>query len=83
LELVHPIFVMDVTLQLGARVYLRNCVAGEPGCVMSFDRRGKAEIHWPDMPEQRNTFHAPDTLILDESFQPRHLGFEFQEAMAA
>ena len=57
------------TIRVGDRVYLRNAIAGEPGCLVGFDRYGRAEIHWPDMPELgHNTFHAPDTLVLDEGY---------------
>ena len=75
---------MSASIILGARVYLRLAVCGEPGCVMDFDRRGRALVDWSaDMPEiGRLTAHDPDTLIVDEAFRVRQLGFEFESAAA-
>jgi hypothetical protein len=60
---------------LGSRIYLRNAIAGEPGICVGFNRKGWAEIYWPDLHSEmgRHTFHALDTLILDESFSVRQL----------
>ena len=51
---------------------------------MDFDRRGRALVDWSaDMPEiGRLTAHDPDTLIVDEAFRVRQLGFEFESAAA-
>jgi hypothetical protein len=68
---------------IGARVYLRNAVAGEPGCVMAFDH-GKALVDWSaDMPEiGRWTSHSVDTLIVDEAFRVEQLDLFFEEQAA-
>jgi hypothetical protein len=66
---------MEGNLQIGARVYLRNCIAGEPGCIVGFDRKGRAEIFWPDLYAEmgHNTHHHVGTLQVDEAFQVRQL----------
>jgi hypothetical protein len=69
------------TIRIGSRVYLRNCVAGEPGCVIGFDH-GKAVVTWPDMPEQRDTRHALENLEIDTGFQVTQLGLDFGEMAA-
>jgi hypothetical protein len=68
-------------IRVGSRVYLRNCVAGDPGCVVGF-LRGKAEVFWPDLGLGRNTFHAVDTLEVDTGFVVRQLGLDFEQAAA-
>lgn len=71
------------TIRVGSRVYLRNCVAGEPGCVVGFDSRGRAEVMWLDMPELgRTTFHAVDSLEVDTGFVVSQYGFESGEVAA-
>ena len=69
------------TIRVGDRVYLRYAVAGEPGCVVNLVR-GKAEVHWPDMPEQRNTFHPLDTLELDTAYTVKQSAFDWDEIAA-
>ena len=69
------------TIRIGSRVYLRNCVAGEPGCVVAFER-GKAVVTWPDMPEQQDTRHAVETLEIDTGFRVTQLGLDFGEMAA-
>jgi len=66
------------TIRTGARVYLRDGVAGEPGCVMGFDRKGKAEVIWPDLDLGRSTFHEVDRLIVAENVDvgPHSLEFD-------
>jgi hypothetical protein len=66
---------MAQALQIGARIYLRNCVAGEPGCLVAFDKQGRALVDWSaDMPEiNRLTAHDLNTLIVDEAFCVRQL----------
>jgi len=75
---------MTQAIKLGARVYLKNCVAGEPGCVMDFDRRGRALVDWSaDMPEiGRWTTHAVDSLVIDEAFCVKQLDIDFGEQAA-
>ncbi len=70
--------------RLGVRVYLRWCIAGEPGVIVGYDRKGYAQIHWPDLYAEmgKNTFHSLDTLIVDESFRVSQLGFDFEEMAA-
>jgi uncharacterized protein YraI len=70
------------SIQIGSRVYLRGCIAGEPGYLAEFDRRGWAGIDWLDMLEAGRTFHRVETLIVDESFAVRQLGFDFEEVAA-
>ena len=69
------------TIRVGSRVYLRNCVAGDPGCVIGFER-GKAVVTWPDMPEQRDTRHSPDSLVIDTAFVVSQKQFDFGEMAA-
>ena len=71
------------SIQLGSRTYLRDCVAGEPGIVVGFNRKGWAEIYWPDLHVEmgRHTFHSLDTLIVDEAFSVRQLDL-FEEIAA-
>jgi hypothetical protein len=74
---------MEQAVKLGSRVFLRNCIAGEPGCVVGWNRNGRAEIFWPDLYTEmgRHTFHAVDTLIVDEAFKVEQLGL-FEEIAA-
>ena len=71
-------------IRLGSRVYLRTAIAGDPGCVVGFTRSGKALVDWSlDMPEiDHPTEHDPINLIVDEAFQIKQLGFEFEEIAA-
>jgi hypothetical protein len=66
---------MDASIKLGSRIYLRNAICGEPGCVVGWDKKGYAEVFWPDLYSdmKRHTFHHPDTLIIDEAFTIRQL----------
>ncbi len=68
-------------IEIGSRVYLANCIAGEPGCVIGFER-GRAVVTWPDMPEQRDTRHAPETLVVDEAFRVAQFHLDFGEVAA-
>jgi hypothetical protein len=70
-----------INLGIGSRVYLANCIAGEPGYVAEFDRRGWAGIDWLDMLEAGRTFHRVETLVLDTSFSVRQLDL-FEEIAA-
>ena len=65
----------STNIGIGSRVYMQICIAGEPGCVMAFDKKGRALVDWSfDMPElNRWTAHDPSGLILDESFSVRQL----------
>ena len=72
-------------IRMGSRVYLRGCIAGEPGFVTGFDRRGRALLDWSlDMPEiGRCTAHDPESLVVDEAFTVQHqfeLAFESEAA---
>lgn len=69
------------SIVVGSRVYLRGCIAGEPGYVAEFDRRGWAGIDWLDMLEAGRTFHRLDNLIVDEAFTVRQLDL-FEELAA-
>ena len=74
---------MGARIQFGSRVYLKLCIAGEPGCVCGFSRNGKAQIEWFDMPEVGITEHTLDSLIVDETFSVRQLDlFEFAQVAA-
>ena len=71
------------TIRIGSRVYLRNAIAGEPGCVRSIDSRGFAHVEWVDMPELgRFTKHRIDTLEIDSAFVVKQLGLDFGELAA-
>ena len=67
-------------IRQGSRVYLLNCVAGDPGCVLGFTPRGKCVVQWFDL--GITTEHAPDTLVIDESFKVTQLGLDFGEIAA-
>jgi hypothetical protein len=71
----------NTTIRVGSRVYMRNCVAGDPGCVVGFER-SRAVVHWPDMPEQRDTRHSPDSLVIDTAFVVSQKEFDFGEMAA-
>jgi hypothetical protein len=74
---------MVASIQHGSRVYLRNAICGEPGCVCGFSRNGKAKVEWFDLPEMGVTEHSLDSLIVDESFTIRQLDlFQFAERAA-
>jgi len=73
---------MSGAIQIGSRVYLRIAVAGDPGCVVGFDRKGKAIVEWYDLDLGRNTTHSLESLVLDEAFTVRQLGFDFEEQAA-
>ncbi len=74
---------MGQAIQLGSRVYLRNAICGEPGCVCGFSRNGKAQVEWFDLPEMGVTEHSLDSLIVDDSFEVRQLDlFHFAEIAA-
>ncbi len=68
-------------IRIGSRVYIRNCVAGEPGCVVAFSR-GKAVVEWYDLDLGRPTEHDPASLVLDESFRVMQLGLDFESQAA-
>ena len=71
---------MGASIQLGARVYLANCIAGDPGCVVGFTTRGKARVEWFDL--GITTEHALDTLVVDEGFTLSQLGLDFDSIAA-
>ena len=57
----------STTIRIGSRVYLKIAIAGDPGCITSFDKRGRAIVDWYDL--GISTRHYPDNLIVDEAFQ--------------
>ena len=69
------------SIRIGSRVYIATCIAGEPGYVAEFDRRGWVGIDWLDMLEAGRTFHRVETLVLDTSFSVRQLDL-FEEVAA-
>jgi hypothetical protein len=75
---------MVASIHVGARVYIKFAVCGDPGCVMSFDKKGRALVDWSsDMPEiNRLTAHDPESLIVDEAFTVRQLDLSFDEMAA-
>ena len=73
---------MDARINLGDRVYLKIAIAGDPGCVVAFDRKGKAVVEWYDLDLGHPTHHNPDMLIIDEGFCVSQLGFDFDEIAA-
>ena len=70
------------SIRLGSRVYLRLCIAGDPGCVVGFTRSGKAKVEWFDLDLGHTTEHDPSTLIVDEAFHVEQLGLDFEEIAA-
>lgn len=73
---------MTPPIQVGTRVYLAIAVAGEPGCVVAFDRTGKAIVHWPDLGLDHNTHHSLDSLVVDEAFTVKQYALDFEEMAA-
>ena len=72
---------MADTFQIGSKVYLRNCIAGDPGVVREISQ-GVAKVDWPDMPEVGRTKHKLDSLIVDESFVLKDLAVDFEQTAA-
>jgi hypothetical protein len=70
---------MDASINIGARVYLKIAIAGDPGIVVGFDRKGKAAVDWYDIGIR--THHDPESLIVDEAFVVRQLSL-FEEVAA-
>lgn len=68
---------MAQEIKLGSRVYLKFCIAGDPGCVVGFDRKGKAIVEWVDLDLGKNTSHHLENLVLDEAFQVTQKEFDF------
>ena len=73
---------MESNIQLGSRVYLRNAICGEPGCVVRFTPYGKAIVSWPDLSEVGETKHDPSALVLDEAFTVRQLSLDYEDVAA-
>ena len=70
------------TIQIGSRVYLRNAIAGEPGCVRRIEGN-YAHIEWIDIPEiGRLMKHRLDSLMVDELFHVEQLRLDFGELAA-
>ena len=62
---------------------MKLAICGEPGCVMGFDRYGRALVDWVDLPELgRWTTHTVDSLIIDEAFTVTQLDLAFNEQAA-
>ena len=74
--------VQDYPIRVGSRVYMRICIAGEPGCVIGFSKHGKARVEWYDLDIGRPTEHDLESLILDESFRVCQLDILFDEQAA-
>ena len=70
----------DTTIRQGSRVYLKLCIAGDPGCVLGFTSRGKCIVEWFDL--GITTEHAIDTLVVDEEFTASQLGIDFESVAA-
>ena len=71
------------SIKLGSRVYLKTCIAGFPGCVVGWDRKGYALVYWDDLDLGRNTAHDPENLVVDEAFCVKQLDlFQFDEVAA-
>ena len=71
---------MGASIQLGARVYLKNAICGFPGCVVGWDRKGNAIVFWDDLDLGRNTSHSVDSLVVDEAFVVHQLALFGEEA---
>lgn len=72
---------MSTPSKIGDRVYLKNCIAGEPGCILAF-RSARAEVEWPDMPEVGVTKHKVEDLVMAESHTVAQLGLDLKPAAA-
>jgi hypothetical protein len=81
LTVMVTIMTEQTTIRVGDRVYLRNCVAGEPGVVVCIVR-GKFGVEWPDMSEVGRTFHHAADLELDAGFHVHAPGLDFEEVAA-
>lgn len=75
------IVAQNFPIRVGSRVYLKVCVAGDPGCVVSFTPRGKAVVEWYDL--SHTSTHDPDALVLDEGFTSSQRSLDFGEGIAA
>jgi hypothetical protein len=74
---------LNSAIRVGSRVYLKLCIAGDPGVVHEIDRKGYAKVEWVDLPELgRWMRHHVDTLVVDESFVCSQLGLEFDSQAA-
>ncbi len=69
-------------IRIGSRVYLKYAICGFPGCVVGFERSGKAIVYWDDLDLGRNTSHPLDSLVVDEAFTIRQLGLDFESEAA-
>jgi len=58
---------MDARIEIGARVFLRNAVAGEPGVIVKL-YGDRALVEWPDLNLGRPTKHSIDSLVLAEAY---------------
>jgi hypothetical protein len=67
----------SIKIGIGDRVYLKHCVAGEPGVVTKI-HGNRAHVIWPDLPEITEPIsHSMDNLVVDEGFMARsHVDFE-------
>jgi len=63
-------------------VYLKVCIAGDPGCVVAFDKRGRCLVEWFDLDLGRWTSHDPENLVLDEAFTSSQRMFDFESVAA-
>lgn len=66
---------MSADIKLGSRVYLTIAIAGDPGVIVGWDKRGKAIVDWYDL--GITTTHPVDRLVLDESFTVSQRSFAF------
>lgn len=74
---------MSASIKLGDRVYMKLAIAGDPGCVIGFDSKGKAVVEWYDLDLGHPTKHDLDMLVLDEGFTVRQLDlFQFDDVAA-
>ena len=75
MKCLHTLRMSGASIILGSRIYLRNAIAGEPGYVLALTGKVGLKSDWPDLHSEmgRHTFHALDTLIVDESFSVRQL----------
>lgn len=71
---------MAQDIKLGSRVYLTIAIAGDPGVVVGFDRKGKCIVDWYDL--GITTTHPADRLVLDESFTVSQREFIFGDIAA-
>jgi hypothetical protein len=69
-------------IEIGTRVYLKFAIAGDPGCVVGFDARGRALVEWYDLDLGHRTAHDPANLVVDQAFRVAQFHLDFEDVAA-